>query len=92
MSDIPEELKNAFLGTIHSTNSHTTEQLVELYLNEVPVTFKIDTGTEVTAILEAIASNTIQSHNEGAKPITVGTRYELAECLWTIYGQSKAKQ
>ena len=34
MSDIPEESENAFLGTIHSTNSHTTEWLVELYFNE----------------------------------------------------------
>ena len=49
-------MENAFLGTIHSTNSHTTEWLVELYLNEVPVTFKIDTGAKVTAIPEAIAA------------------------------------
>ena len=56
MSDIPEESENAFLGTIHSMNSHTSEWLVELYLNEVPVTFKIDTGAEVTAIPEAIAA------------------------------------
>ena len=61
-------------------------------MNEVPVTFKIDTGAEVTAISEAIATPFVRSHNEGAKPYTVGTRYELAECLWTIYGYSKAKQ
>ena len=60
---------------------HTTEWLVELYLNEVLVTFKIDTGAEVIAIAEAIA-----------KSYTVGTRYELTECLWTIYRYSKAKQ
>ena len=55
-SDIPEESENVFLGTIHSTNSHTTKWLVELYLNKVPVTFKIDTGAEVTAIPEAIVA------------------------------------
>ena len=54
MSDIPEESDK--LGTIHSTNSNTTEWLVELYLNEVPVTFKVDTGAEHTAILEALAT------------------------------------
>ena len=56
MSDIPEESENAFLGTICSTNSRTTEWLVELYLNKVPVTFKINTGTEVIAIPEAIVA------------------------------------
>ena len=56
MSNVPEESENAFLGTVHSTNSHTTEWLIELYLNEVHVTFKIDTGAEVTAIPEAIAT------------------------------------
>ena len=55
-SDIPEESDNAFLGTIHSTSSHTTEWLVELHLNEVPITFKIDTGAKVTAIPEAMAT------------------------------------
>ena len=55
-SDIPQESENAFLGTIHSINSHTTEWLVELYLNELPVTFRIDTDAEVTAIPEAIAA------------------------------------
>ena len=54
MSDMPEESENAFLGTILSTNSHTTKWLIELYLNEVPVTFKIDIGAEVTAIPKAI--------------------------------------
>ena len=45
-----------FLGTIHSTNCHITKWLVDLYMNEVPVTFKIDTGTEVTANPKAIAT------------------------------------
>ena len=80
-TDIPEESENAFLGTIYSTNSYTTEWLVELYLNKVHATFKIDTGVEVTAIPEAIYSSTIQSHNEGAKLNTVGTGYKLTECL-----------
>ena len=56
MTDIPEESENAFLGTIHSTNSHITEWLVEPYLNEVHATFKIDTGVEVIAIPEAIVA------------------------------------
>ena len=56
MSDISEESENAFLGTIHSTNSHTTKWLIEMYLNEVPVTFKIDIGAVVTAIPESIAT------------------------------------
>ena len=57
MRDILEELENAFLGTIHLTNSHTTEWLIELYLNEVPITFRINTSAEVTSNPEAIATS-----------------------------------
>ena len=56
MRDILEESENAFLGTIHLTNSHTTEWLIELYLNEVPVTFRINTSAKVTSNPEAIAT------------------------------------
>ena len=54
--NILEESEKAFIGTIRSTNSHTTEWLVELQLNEVPVTFKINTGAKATAIAEAMAA------------------------------------
>ena len=46
-SDIPD---TALLGTIHSRNSHTTEWLVELF-EYVPVTYKVDTGEELTVLV-----------------------------------------
>ena len=57
MRDILEESENTFLGTTHLTNSDTTEWLIELYLNEVPVTFRINTNAEVTSNPEAIATS-----------------------------------
>ena len=48
-----------------------------------------DTGTEATAIPEAIAAPFKATVRE-VKLNTVGTRYKLAEYLWTIFGYSKA--
>ena len=48
--------KEHFLSTIEtiSTHSKNNQWMVELLLNGKPVQFKIDTGADVTAILEEI--------------------------------------
>ena len=43
-------------------------------------------------LVHGVSINTIQSYSEKAKPNTVGTRYELDEFLWTIYGYSTVKE
>ena len=51
--------KEPFLGTIKiiSTHNKHNQWMIELLLNRKPLQFKIDTGVDVTAILEEYSRN-----------------------------------
>ena len=59
MSEITEDQtepdENSFLGAIHSNSSK--QWLCKISLNQAQVTFKLDTGAEVTAISEETYSH-----------------------------------
>ena len=69
-----------FLGTINSTNKQ--EWTVELSLNGVPMTFKIDTGAEVTVIPESAATPFLKLLKS-----PVGKLHGPAESALSVSGQ-----